>query len=314
MNLPAPSTAILGLATSSSMDGVRDLVDSAQGVQSLLPLLALGGIVAVGLALWALGGRFVKPSVVLVASATAGYLGFTFGSELDPTIGPWAGLALGVIAGAAIGHWLFRVAAGALLAAFLAVAAPTALAVAFDYDLADRAQSFVDAVRTAGDDDPQHDTDAAAPRSFAEQDDIPVHDAEDEQVTVRGVLGRAGAWMSGFLADTAEGGERIWNDLTPNEQRTIVASGMIGAIVGLGIGTLLPTFAMAVLTSGLGAAAMLGAGSALAVRLKPEWEANLPDAPIAWAAIWLSVAFLGAVLQIAPRRKRKKPSAPSDTE
>ncbi len=61
-----------------------------------------------------------------------------------------------------------------------------------------------------------------------------------------------------------------------------------------------------ILTSGLGAAAMLGAGSNLALHFRPEWEGSFPTSPIAWAAIWVSVAFLGVVLQIAPHRKRRK--------
>jgi hypothetical protein len=51
---------------------------------------------------------------------------------------------------------------------------------------------------------------------------------------------------------------------------------------------------------------MLGAGSNLALHFRPEWEGSLPGSPIAWAAIWVSVAFLGVVLQIAPHRKRRK--------
>lgn len=309
----ASSPAIGGglLAAGPSLDRVRDLVDSAEGMNSLLPLLVLSGIVAIGLALWALGGRFVKPSVVLVSGAAAGYAGFTIGGTLDPAIGPWMGLAVGVIAGAAIGHSLFRIAAGVLLAAFLAVAAPTAAAVALDYDLAGRAGSFVDAVRSASNEDDAATTDTtddSAPRSLTGIDEEP----REEPATARGVAERAGAWMAGFMSATAEGGEQIWDDLEPEEQRTIVATGVLGAAVGLALGTILPTFAMAVLTSGLGAALMLGAGTNLAVRTRPEWDASLPDSPIAWAAIWISVAFLGVLLQMAPRRKR--PKRPAETE
>jgi hypothetical protein len=300
-----------------SVDSIRAVADAAEQAPTLLPLLALAGVAALGLALWAVGGRFVKPSVVLVTSAAGGYAGFALGETFDPALGPWIGLALGVVVGCAVGYWLFRMAAGVLLAAFLAVAAPTAAAVALDYDLADRAQAIADVVRDAANGDDEGDNtattepDAVAPRSLTGDDD----DATTEDtVTARGVLGRAGAWVIGFASDAAEGGEDIWDDLEPGERRTIVATGVVGALAGLAIGAILPTLAMAVLTSGLGAAAILGAGSRLTVQFRPEWESSLPESPIAWAAIWVSVAFLGVVLQIAPHRKRRKRREPDPVD
>jgi hypothetical protein len=302
-------------ASSASLADVRALADSADQAVSLLPALALAAITILGLALWAVGGRFVKPSVVLVASAAGGYAGFTLGESFDPALGPWIGMALGITAGVLIGVWLFRMAAGVLLAAFLAVAAPTATAVAVDYDLAERTQALVEVVRdaaTGGSDEAgeRSHADDEAPRALVEQSDA---ETQDEPVTTRGVLQRAGAWMAGFLTDAAEGGEDIWDDLEPKEQRTIVAAGVIGALAGLVIGTIFPVLAMAVLTSGLGAAAMLGAGSNLALHFRPEWEGSFPSSPIAWAAIWVSVAFFGVVLQIAPHRKRRKKKTADDS-
>jgi hypothetical protein len=318
--LTSPVVEHLAIANAMSVDSIRAVADAAEQAPTLLPLLALAGVAALGLALWAVGGRFVKPSVVLVTSAAGGYAGFALGETFDPALGPWIGLALGVVVGCAVGYWLFRMAAGVLLAAFLAVAAPTAAAVALDYDLATRAQAIADVVRDAangdddgdgGDDSATTHSDAVAPRSFTSNDD----DATaEETVTARGVLERAGAWFIGFASDAAEGGEDIWDDLEPDERRTIVATGVVGALAGLAIGAILPTLAMAVLTSGLGAAAILGAGSRLAVHFRPEWESSLPESPIAWAAIWVSVAFLGVVLQIAPHRKRRKRREPDPVD
>lgn len=315
--LTSPVVEHLAIANAMSVDSIRAVADAAEQAPTILPLLALAGAGALGLALWAVGGRFVKPSVVLVASAAGGYAGFTLGETFDPALGPWIGLALGVVAGFAVGYWLFRMAAGVLLAAFLAVAAPTAAAVALDYDLAERAQAIVDVVRDAADggdkDDGEAtiDADTIAPRSLTGDN---ADATTEEPVTARGVLGRAGAWFIGFASDAAEGGEDIWEDLEPDERRTIVATGVVGALAGLAIGAILPTLAMAVLTSGLGAAAMLGAGSRLAVHFRPEWESSLPQSPIAWAAIWVSVAFLGVVLQIAPHRKRRKRRQPEPVD
>lgn len=306
------STPPLTLAT-SALSGLRDLSEQAGAAQGWITVLALAGIVAVGLALWTLGGRFVRPSVVLVASASGGYAGYALGHFIDPGVGPWIGMAFGVAAGAMLGYALFRFASAALLAAFLAIAAPTGAAVALDYDLADRAQAFVDAVRDATKAD--NDTPTAgrddtlfAPRSLT--DNTPStgtrDDADDESVA-RGVLARAGAWITGFLADAAEGGEEIWDDLDPREQNTLLLASVIGAIAGLLIGGIFPTVAMAVITSGLGAALLLGAGSHLGVALRPEWADKMPGSPIAWAAIWLSLAFLGVLIQAGPRRRRRKP-------
>lgn len=316
MILPPTSPVVehLALATAPSLESIRAVADVAEGVPAYIPILILSVITTIGVALWAYGGRFVKPSVVLVASAAGGYAGFTLGDTFDPALGPWIGLALGIVVGCAVGYWLFRMAAGVLLAAFLAVAAPTAAAVALDYDLAARAQAIADVVRDAANGDDESSTtnpDAIAARSLTGEND----DAHaEETVTARGVLERAGAWLIGFAGDAAEGGEDIWDDLDPDEQRTIVATGLVGALAGLALGVIFPTFAMAVLTSGLGAAAILGAGSRLAVQYRPEWESSLPDSPIAWAAIWVGVAFLGVVLQIAPHRKRRKRSGSESTE
>lgn len=302
------------LFAAGALADLRAAADAADQAVAWLPLLALAGIVAVGLALWALGGRFVKPSVVLVASAAGGYAGFTLGKHMDPAIGPWVGLLLGLTAGAAVGHWLFRMAAGVLLAAFLAIAAPTGAAVALDYDLAARAQAIVDAVRDAATSEDERDTPTlpdGATRSLVDADSPA--EGDDEALTARGVVARAGAWMAGFLTDAAEGGEEIWNELEPEEQRTIVAAGAIGALAGLAVGVIFPTVAMAVLTAGLGGAAMLGAGSSLASMMNPEWRASMPESPIAWAAIWVSVSLLGVVLQLAPHRKRRRKPASDDS-
>ncbi len=314
--LTSPVVEHLAVANAASVENIRAVAEAAEHVPAYIPLLALSVIVTLGLALWAFGGRFVKPSVILLTSAGGGYAGFTLGEAMDPAIGPWIGLAGGIFLGCVIGIWLFRMAAGFLLAAFLAVAAPTAAAVAFDYDLAERAQAIVEVVRDAatGDhDDAETDdtSETVEPRSITEDDNLAT---TDEPVTARGVLARAGAWFTGFASDAAEGGEEIWDDLEPGEQRTIVATGLVGAIAGFVIGTLFSTIAMAVLTAGLGAAAVLGAGSRLAILSRPELESSFPDSPIAWAAIWVSVAFLGAILQIAPHRKRKKRRQPAQTE
>lgn len=297
---------------SGALAGLRDLSEQADAAQGWITVLALAGLVALGLALWTLGGRFVRPSVVLVASATGAYAGYTLGHIVDPGVGPWIGMAFGVVSGAMLGYALFRFASAALLAAFLALAAPTGAAVVLDYDLADRAQAFVDAVRdaTKGEKDTaaaDRDDGLFTPRSLTNDTPAPAApDAEDESVA-RGVLSRAGAWITGFLADAAEGGEEIWDELDPREQNTLLLASVIGAIAGLLIGGIFPTVAMAVLTAGLGAALLLGAGSHLAVAMRPEWADKMPGSPIAWAAIWLSVAFLGVLLQAGPRRKRRKP-------
>lgn len=303
----------------TALSGLRDLSDQADAARGWITLLALGGVVAAGLALWTLGGRFVRPSVVLVASATGGYIGFTLGDVIDPAIGPWIGLAVGVIGGSMLGYTLFRFASAALLAAFLAIAAPTGAAVALDYNLPHRAQALVDAVRDAATksdstvaSDDRSDHSPFAPRSLTNNDAPPAAAQDADESIARGVLARAGAWITGFLADAAEGGEAIWDGMEPREENTLILASAIGAIAGLLIGGIFPTFAMAVLTSGLGAGLMLGAGSHLAVALRPEWDGKLPQSPIAWAAIWLSVAFLGVLLQVGPRRKRAKP-APAPT-
>lgn len=313
--LTNPVVEHLAVANAASVESIRAVAEAAESVPAYIPLLVLSVIVTLGIALWAFGGRFVKPSVVLLTSAGGGYAGFTFGEAMDPAIGPWIGLAGGIFLGCVVGLWLFRMAAGILLAGFLAVAAPTAAAVAFDYDLAERAQAIVEVVRDAAtgdhDDDTTNTLETVEPRSIDEDNDLVT---TDETVTARGVLARAGAWFTGFVSDAAEGGEDIWDDLEPGEQRTIVATGLVGTIAGFVIGTLFPTIAMALLTAGLGAAAVLGAGSRLAILSRPELEPSLPDSPIAWAAIWVSVAFLGAILQIAPHRRRKKRRQPEQTE
>ncbi len=314
MILPLSIPDVDPVATLASVQDLRAIAESADQAASLLPVFALIAITVVGMALWAVGGRFVKPSVVLVASGAGGYAGFTLGENFDPALGPWIGLALGVAAGVLVGIWLFRLAAGILLAAFLAVAAPTATAVAVDYDLAAQTQALVDVVRdaatgTSDADEAETASDSIAPRALA---DTPDAEPNDEPVTSRGVLQRAGAWMAGFLTDAAEGGQDIWDGMTPSEQRTIIAAGVLGALAGLVIGSIAPVLAMAVLTAGIGAAAILGAGSNLALHFRPEWEGSFPSSPIAWAAIWISVAFLGVVLQIAPQRKRRVRTPVSD--
>lgn len=308
----------LASAGGHSLHDLSAAADSAEQVSATLPLVLLGGVAAMGLALWAVGGRFVKPSVVLVASAAGGAAGFTLGESFDPAIGPWIGLACGVMVGIALGYWLYRMAAALLLGVFLAVAAPTAAAVALDYDLAAKAEAIVDVVRDAAtgehrDAVVESDEAETGLRTLAERsDDEPA--GEDAHAAKRGVIERAGAWFTGFATDAAEGGQEIWEGMSVDEQRTIAAAGVIGAVAGFAIGGILPTLAMAMLTAGLGAAALLAAGSRLAVHFRPELEPSLPETPIAWAALWVSVAMLGVIVQLAPHRKRRKKKRESALE
>ena len=268
----------------SALSGLRDLSDQVDAARGWITLLALGGVVAAGLALWTLGGRFVRPSVVLVASATGGYIGFTLGDVIDPAIGPWIGLGVGVIGGSMLGYTLFRFASAALLAAFLAVAAPAGAAVALDYNLPHRAQRSSTPCATPRRNQtprspPMTGAIAALRSSLADQQRPPPAAAQDADESIAGGPPRAGAWITGFLADAAEGGEAIWDGMEPREQNTLILASAIGAIAGLLIGGIFPTLAMAVLTSGLGAGLMLGAGSHLAVALRRSGTANCRSHP-----------------------------------
>jgi len=76
-----------------------------------------------------------------------------------------------------------------------------------------------------------------------------------------------------------------------------MVAGVLGAVVGIILGILMPAWAAAAITSFVGAAVALPAAAWLMVALDLPGQSALNLSPLGWSVLWVSAALLGLVVQ-----------------
>ncbi|TVQ64255.1 MAG: hypothetical protein EA379_02115 [Phycisphaerales bacterium] len=268
---------------------------------SWLALVAGPVAIGIGLTLWLVGGRMMRPGAVLAGGVAGAWFGATQLPALWSAVDPVIGGVIFLIVGLALGFALFRLSVAVLLAAVLGLAAPVGVGLAMDM------HRTVNGSAAHGSLSEEFMLLRGVP---VERDDATHEEtAEDDDDTLRGIEAvtrdareRAYAFAA---AMTEEVGER-WKSIDQNNRRALFASSVIGALLGFFAGIVAPRFAAGGVTAGAGAALWLGAGVWTLRSFRPEDADRLPSSALAWLAIWFVVAFAGAAFQWAPIAKGRK--------
>lgn len=272
---------------------------------------------AVGLVIWLVGQRMVKPLLVGLAAVLGAGLGgllvpsTTWGSSLSV----WHGLGIGGFAGLIVGLLLYRsamaVGFGVVMGAALPLAAATVL-------------QFYPVGGDAG---------RAATEHWNEFEHAV---GEWERVSVSPPMGALGAVDLGtvrirpasFMDDAVEAGgvaeaienapenlrpaaaaiSAAWSNATarvregweqlPAPHRAIVGfAGVLGLAGGVILGLIMPAWAAAGVTSLFGSAVWLPSFVWLSNAMSAPWKQSLDRSPATWLAIWVGAAVLGMIVQ-----------------
>ena len=287
-----------------------DLLRDAGDALSTAPLGAQGVMILVliaGLILWFAGGRVVKPALLALGVA----LGAAGGMILLPELGttqvasipsPYVGLAGGAIVGGIVAAMLFRMAitvsavgafaAGGLLAgACFLQFAPRLIPPEPPPPLASPESAVdLDALTTG--------LDTSLGRAASIKREL----AEHLDPETRAMLHTAAGQTRRFFEHLARQTRTLWADLSPREQAVLVGGSLVGGVLGLLVGLVMPRKSAAIVTAMAGAGLWLASATWLAHAAQIPGRELLHRSPLAWAAIWLAVSALGVAVQLTRLR------------
>jgi hypothetical protein len=284
---------------------------------SWIPIILL---VICGLALWAAGGRLLRPAFGALGLVVGAAAGGILGTAVNFGLPAWMIAILGglVLGGTALLAYRLAVAAG--LAMVLAIALPLAL-----WSMADP-----EAVREMAGGGPQdHPTAIAGEVAEPERDeldewikDITGQGADEapDQAAGEDSPGDEGARdpspldlarqvdEARNLADQLlEKAQALWES-TPVEWRgRLIGAAVVGGVIGLLLGTLAAGLSASLVTSFGGTLMWLTGVWAGASRLGISEEPWLPRGPLMWLVLWVVLAVIGLAIQwtIRPREDDK---------
>ncbi|MCG3121992.1 MAG: hypothetical protein GIKADHBN_00365 [Phycisphaerales bacterium] len=330
-----------GLET-SGLDAAALQQQAAGGLLDQLPawmppaavIVAIGAVL-VGVILWLIGGRIIKPGFVLVGGIIGSAFGAVYLPALTPTVagipaaypGMMGGLMLGMIAAVIV----YRFAMASLAAGIVGSAAVLTSIVGLSY--MPGALPSADAVEQQGDrtvitadgtdvtirqqveeqvrdwsgrlkDAAQKYKDAQTLAGGASKDDPDAGDAEQQAADQERIdaAKRTAQAVSDHIAGR-------WQMLPQRSRLIIAGAWMAGAIAGFMLGLLLPTKAAATV-SALTGSAMLIAGS---VNLADHYTSAGPwiagVSALGWLGSWLVLSACGLMFQ---SRKKAKATLASE--
>ncbi len=258
---------------------------------SLLHAPALIGLI-VGLILWLVGGRVLKPAVVLLGAAGGALAGSVIAPRLlDGSIAgaepAWIGMAVGGLIGLGAAVAVFRVAMAAAGAGVFAAVGILGALVYLNFqpgglELRDQGGAQTVSLR----DRVVESATRVAMNSAADR----ATGATDEEQSAS-LHAAAGAEAKSLWA------------AVPEESRLLLASVAFAAgLAGMLIGALMPVRAASIVTALMGSAVALASAVWLAGALQIQWVEPSRVGPVGWLAAWAMLAAAGVYLQ-GSRRK-----------
>lgn len=260
-----------------------------------------------GILLWLVGRRFVKPLFVLLFTATGGVVGYLGPAALAINVNQTILLAVGLVAGALIGVLLFRFALATAVGVLLAFVAPVVASILLN---------ITPPSLTTGDtppltsqemllDDVPIETDASENARTGSENGV-----EPAMLTTEEVAQEAQARLDAFLRQLSVEAQEEWEGLAPREQRILVLSSLSGGLLGLLLGLMWPKHLAAAAAAFVGAATWLPAGALLIGAHNLPGAGLLPSSAKMWLVLWLAVAIVGVILQwTALKPRADKPSS-----
>lgn len=251
-------------------------------------------LAAVGLVLWLLGRRLIRPALgavgLIIGAAAMFALATAWIAQHWPNAPPAAFATIGGLIGGLAGFLLWRLGVGAIFALAVAIIAPIACLIAtgtpgptIEQPLVELREDLRAALNRSG--DPVSETPDAAPA--APQDAL-------------GPLTKA--------RDAVRQAVNEWWAALPNGQRWLLGTVCIGGgLLALLIGLALPYFSAALVTALLGSLMLAAPIYRLADLIGERAETALPQTPRPFLYALLIATLVGALLQwtvFRPRRKK----------
>ena len=285
-------------------EALRDLPIGAHTVA----IVGLAG----GLALWAVGRRFVRPGFAfagLILGAGAGLVAISAVPVLPalPVPAPYVGLGAGAAAGLVLSVLLFRVAMAASTALVMAIMGVLVAATYLDLKLepkGDRHPLTAAELQLEGPvvvKDPENE-----PFKIIELGDRTSEEPPSEpERLARSATLKTQRFVNALHAELTG----LWERLPEQSQLVVALSAALGAAVGALSGLASPKRTAGAITALLGAAIWLPCGVWLAYYTDLPRLDLLQQGPLGWILIWLGVAAVGIIVQWSALRGRHKEAA-----
>lgn len=279
----------------SDVSSQGSLLTGALPAEAVLGAILTAAALA-GVLLWLAGRILLKPAIVLLLALVGGATGASAAPLVagDTAAPVAAGAGLGLTLGALLGLVLFRFAMAVALGAVLAVATPLIAAIPLGMPAgAEGAWAAIGSIsegsgRTAG------ATAAGGPRT-SDPAVEPITDplAEESRNPLAGSVSAA-EWVA-RAAYSALDSE--WSELSAGDRAIMALSAMVGAVLGVGVGLILPVWAAGIVSALLGPAVWLpcvvwGARATGLIPAEP-----LVGGPAGWLMIWAGLAAVGLAVQ-----------------
>lgn len=281
------------------MSSVDALAASIQALPWSAHSVALTALL-LGLLLWGVGRRILKPMFCLFGGLAGAIGGFMVGGMTGvPTLGdvptPFVGLGVGALLGMAVAASLYHF---SVAVSFAIVAGLTGMLVSATWlELQDEAPSAVRAAIAS-----QHEQLAARDAQRAAILSRPAPGAAD-RAPDRTLTDRARALAAALGSELAS----RWTTLDPRRRATVALATLASAGLGFFVGLLAPRRSAAAATALFGSAVWIGAGAWIAGALDMPGRELLDRGPREWLIIWLSVAGVGLALQLHGIASRRRP-------
>jgi|GEM_PF-4121804 len=272
---------------SAAVDGVNGAGAAAANLPWGADALAITGVL-VGLALWLAGRKLLRPLFAVGAAGLLGALGFFGPASLGITFSPHLTMAIGAVAGALVGLFLFRFAMAVVMASTMAIVSPVVLAaivgisasagvaVALSPD-----QQLLEGVPIQG---------TSAPATPAVQIDEAAPKASSNTST-------AARKVAAFMKQAYLELEDRWVQLPIQNRILLLGVAASGAAVGFLAGLLIPKVVALFATALLGPLIWAPCALSFANLHSVNLAAIAPGSAQSWLFVWLGLSAVGVVVQ-----------------
>ncbi|HVZ93468.1 MAG TPA: hypothetical protein VG797_03060 [Phycisphaerales bacterium] len=245
---------------------------------------AIGFVLVAGILMWLAGARFLKASLVLLGAAAGCAAGCLLPERLGWDMDAIVPAIVGLILGAMVGWLSFRVAAGVVLGLVLAAAVPVLMVATnpMTHLLGSPAGREAPAWTVVEEPD------------IAEVEERPETMTDDESAELA-EQGRDPLHEVGGMIET--GTRPMVGEMSEATKRLLAIAALAGAVVGFGMGLVMPKRGAAGASAAIGAAMILPAIGAGLLAFEVPVPVRLTEEPRLWIGFWAGLAVIGTAIQ-----------------